>query len=179
MVFAAGTLAPDLGFFPGSPASFSHRVHQERTADFVRCLVAGASSPEEHAFAKGWALHVIVDTATHPFVTAEAANMGAPRGAPGPDRSQLWHKKLEWGFDCHVLSRDEDAEIGDQVEALRHTEPEGGFLRAAANLYESDASEVALRRGWISMTLWVPRLLRILLWTGSVRWPGRTLPTQL
>ena len=91
----------------------------------------------------------------------------------------VWHKKLEWGFDCHVLSRDEAAEIGDQVEALRHTEPEGGFLRAAANLYESDASEAALRRGWISMTLWVPRLLRILLWTGSVRWPGRTLPTQL
>ena len=168
--FAAGVVAPDLGFFPDGPASFSRRVHHENTGDFVGAIEAEADGPEELAFARGWALHVITDIAIHPFVNAEAADRGAGENG-AKDRSQLWHKKLEWGFDCHILSSEQAVGIGTLVDALRQTTPPIGFLKAAADMYGGDGSEQDIRRGWTCMMSWVARLPRILLWTGSVRWP--------
>ena len=167
--FAAGTVAPDLGFYPGGPHQFSHRVHHENTGDFVRAIVASAQSIEEQAFAMGWALHVITDTVIHPFINAEAARRW--RQDYSRDRSELWHKKLEWGFDCHVLSSEEGQGIDVQVAALVKTAPGSTFLAAAAQMYEGDASENDIRYGWTATMTWIARLLRILLWTGNVSWP--------
>ncbi len=133
-------------------------------------IVAAAESPEEQAFARGWALHVITDIAIHPFVNAEAAERGVSEKGT-KDRRQLWHKKIEWGFDCHVLSLEQAAGIDGRVDALKQTEPAKSFLSAASNMYGSDASEPDIRRGWASMVSWVARIMRILLWTGSVTWP--------
>jgi len=167
--FAAGSVAPDLGFFPDGPASFSHRVHHESTGDFVDLMVAGADSPEDQAFARGWALHVLTDITIHPFINAEAAKRGVSGNKK--DRSQLWHKKLEWGFDCHALSSEQVVGIDVRVDALKQTAPSGAFLMAAAQMYGGDASDPDIRRGWTSMVCWLARIMRILLWTGSVTWP--------
>jgi hypothetical protein len=175
--FAAGVVAPDLGFFPDGPTSFSHRVHHESTGDFVGALVAGADSPEDQAFAKGWALHVLTDIAIHPFINAEADRRGI--SGTKKDRSQLWHKKLEWGFDCHVLSSEQVAGIDVRVDALKQTDPSSAFLMAAAQMYGGDASQLGIRRGWTSMVCWVARIMRILLWTGSFTWPQSGFPIRL
>lgn len=132
-------------------------------------MVAGADSPEDQAFARGWALHVLTDIAIHPFINAEAAKRGVSGNKK--DRSQLWHKKLEWGFDCHVMSSGQAAGIDVRVDALKQTTPSGAFLAAAADMYGGDALEPDLRRGWTSMVCWLARIMRILLWTGSVTWP--------
>ena len=165
--FAVGVLAPDLGFFPGGPFEFSRRAHHESTGDFARALLAGARSLEEEAFALGWALHVFTDLATHPYVNAQAADNG--RSSPGRNRNELWHKRLEWGFDCHVITAGEASGIPERVDALVSSKPGGHFLTVAAEVFGDDADAGDLRHGWVAMTSWVRRLLSIFLWTGNAR----------
>jgi hypothetical protein len=171
--FAAGSVAPDLGFFPGGPSIFSQRVHHESTADCVRDLLAGAKTSEEEAFGLGWALHVITDIAIHPFINAEAARRGRADGSR--DRRELWHKKLEWGYDCHALSSSAAAGMDMRVEALAHCEPGATFLKVAEALYGDDAVEHELRSGWRAMMIWIRRLLRILPWSGNVTTPRQSM----
>lgn len=156
--FLAGSIAPDVGFFPGGPATFSDRVHHESTGDLVRTLLSLAETPEEVAFAAGWALHVETDVATHPFVNRLAAD---PRNQPR-QRLGLWHKRVEWGLDCQVL----DASHG----RLRLWEqplvfPVNLLARAAQPIFGADVDVARLQAGVRGMPTWLHRIARTLLWS--------------
>ena len=139
----------------------------------MRDLLAGAKTSEEEAFGLGWALHVITDIAIHPFLNAEAVRRGSADGRR--DRRELWHKKLEWGYDCHALSSTAAAGIDRRVETLVHCEPGATFLKVAEALYGDDAVEHELRSGWRAMMIWIRRLLRILSWSGNVPPPQQRI----
>lgn len=70
--FLHGTLAPDMGNFPGGSSELAHAVHTERTGDVVRGLMRAAVTPAETAFAWGWLSHVLADVEIHPLVNASA-----------------------------------------------------------------------------------------------------------
>jgi hypothetical protein len=71
--FLHGTLAPDMGNFPGGDSALAHAVHTRRTGDVVRALFDAAVTRAETAFAWGWLSHVLADAWIHPLVNAAAA----------------------------------------------------------------------------------------------------------
>lgn len=168
--FLAGAVAPDLGFFPGGPATFSRRAHHECTADLARALLVVADDATEEAFAAGWALHVYTDAATHPVVNRLADDHRVQMSDQPAARLDLWHKRVEWGIDCHVLSQAAHkpplwrqalvfpAEPGDRCQ----------LARAARDIFGEDADDGALRKGWAATERWVRRLAPMFLWTGSL-----------
>ena len=171
--FLAGSLGPDLGFFPGGPTDFSRRVHHEHTADLVRSLLSAASDEVEAAFAAGWALHVCTDVATHPIVNRQADYLRRQKSLQADDRNDLWHKRVEWGIDCHVLSFVEPRPLWRSQ--LLFPAVAGGpslLARASGELFGEAADDDALRAGWASALRWIRRLGPIFAWTGSCRPPA-------
>ncbi|MDA0337764.1 MAG: zinc dependent phospholipase C family protein [bacterium] len=160
--FLAGSLAPDVGFFPGGPAAFSHRVHHERTGDFVRLLLSEARGAADEAFVAGWALHTETDAATHPLINRLAA--APPRPPLGAARQDLWHKRIEWGLDCRILGA-----TGYQPPLWQQPlqVPVDLLIRSARSLYGVDTAPLHLRRGLSRLADWIGRLARILFWSGS------------
>jgi hypothetical protein len=174
--FLAGTLAPDVGFFPGGPRTFSHRVHHEATGDFVRALLSAARSSVDEAFAAGWALHVEIDVATHPLVNLQASYKLHELSADRPD---LWHKRIEWGLDCEILGATVyqpplwEQPLQFSAEML---------VSAARSVYGIEVNPHRLRRRLSALAGWIQRLAMILFWSGSAsrdlvlvpwRGPGR------
>ncbi len=160
--FLAGSLAPDVGFFPGGPAAFSHRVHHELTGDFVRRLLSEARCPAEEAFVAGWALHIETDAGTHPLINRLAAALsGQPLGAA---RQDLWHKRIEWGLDCRILGA-----TGYQPPLWQQPlqVPVDLLIRSADALYGVDTDLLHLRRGLSGLADWIRRLAMVLFWSGS------------
>lgn len=169
----AGTLAPDLGFFPRGPAAFSSRVHHERTGDFLRALQQEAAGDLERAFVAGWALHLCTDLAVHPLVDQTLAE---DTKAPMDHRirSELRHKRLEWGLDCELLERPELAFLWAVELSFPRRPAEPGLLSAVGTrFYGQEAREVLVQRGARSVCRWISRLPWIFLWSGHARLPGR------
>lgn len=175
--FLAGSLGPDLGYFPGGPAAFSHRVHHDATADLVRALLASARSDAEEAFAAGWALHVHCDVATHPLINEQADRCRQQLSRQPPARLDLWHKRVEWGLDCTVLESTGYRPALWRQPLLFPAEAGGASLlgRAAQAVYGA-VDDGQLRRGWASLETWVRRLAPLFGWTGSCRLPGVAPP---
>ena len=69
--FLHGSLAPDMGNFPGGNAALARLVHTRRTGDLCRVLLARAVTQQELAFACGWLAHIIADVLVHPLVNDE------------------------------------------------------------------------------------------------------------
>lgn len=88
--FLHGSLAPDMGNFPGGSTAFARQVHTRRTGAVARTLLRSAATPRERAFAWGWITHVIADALIHPLV-----NEYALRRAPGV----VEHVRVEVGID--------------------------------------------------------------------------------
>ena len=170
--FAAGSVGPDIGFFPGGPAALSHRVHLERPGDFLRTLTQEAVSTSERAFAAGWGLHVYTDIAVHPWVEARVASLlGEGIRPAAPD---LWHMRLEWGIDCRLLA---DEGIDGLWNAHLHfpRRADGSSLLGEVGkvFYDRDADESLLERGEEATARWLQRIPKILWWGGHIRVPGR------
>jgi hypothetical protein len=100
--FLHGTLAPDMGNFPGGMRAFAHAVHTQRTADVTRALFDAAQTPPESAFAWGWLSHVLADAAIHPLVNREAARHSA-NGAV----TIVEHVRVEVGLDVWFCCGDD------------------------------------------------------------------------
>jgi hypothetical protein len=169
--FAAGSVGPDIGFFPGGPAALSHRAHLERPGDFLRALTQGASSANERAFAAGWGLHVYTDMAVHPWVEdCVAALLSEGTRPASPD---LWHLRLEWGIDCRLLA-------GEGMDGLWNARlhfprrADGHSLLGAVGeaFYGRDADESLLERGEEATARWLQRIPKILWWGGHIRVAG-------
>ena len=168
--FLAGSVAPDIGFFPRGPRPFSERVHCERSGAFLRALLAEAQDRVERAFAEGWALHVYTDLFFHPLINAQVAAL-LRQSRPGAD-PDLWHLRLEWGLDCLLLEA-EDKGFLWEVPLCVPLRPDGTSLLGLVGrrFYGEDAREALLRQGVDSLCRWIGRLPRIFLWTGSTRPP--------
>ena len=166
--FCAGSIAPDLGFFPGGPRAFSERAHHQDTGDFLRALGAGARDSLERAFVFGWALHLYTDIATHPWIN-EFADRTVARLGCQTSRRDLWHLRLENGIDCHFLEQPEQRFLW----SFNLDWDRGGgaeLLAAVGGTYFGEvALESALSRGIRSQCKWVARLPKIFLLTGHTR----------
>lgn len=92
--FLHGTLAPDMGNFPGGSSELAHAVHTVRTADVTRALFDAAGTPAEMAFAWGWLSHVLADADIHPLINTAAAR----RSADGR-LTLVEHVRVEVGID--------------------------------------------------------------------------------
>jgi len=66
--FLHGSLAPDMGFIPGTHRFISEVAHYVRTGDLARALLREASTEREVAFAWGWVSHLLGDVLLHPRV---------------------------------------------------------------------------------------------------------------
>ena len=171
--FQAGSVAPDIGFFPGGPRRLSHRIHHERTGDFARHLLALSRTPAEEAFAAGWALHLYTDIRIHPLINEEVALAAAGSGALS-GRSDLWHKSLEWGLDCHVLEKSSAAEWVVKIDMPVRPGEECQLTGAAREYFPSEADDEVICRGWRSLASWVGRMPSIFKWAGSAKPVGHS-----
>lgn len=171
--FLAGSVAPDMGYFPGGPRRFSVRVHHEHTGDFLRALRDEARDEVEQAFVAGWALHVYADVVLHPWVNACVATLLQGRSGCAATRRDLWHMRLEHGIDCVLLERDELQFMwGVNLCFPLRSDGPGLVATAAEPFYGEDVREVQIIQGMGSLKKWVRRLPRLFLWT------GRTCPTR-
>jgi len=170
--FAAGSVGPDIGFFPGGPAALSHRVHLERCGDFLRALTQGAASADEQAFAAGWGLHVYADMAVHPWVEARVAAL--LREGTRPAAPDLWHLRLEWGVDCRLLAgAGMDGLWSARLYFPRRADGRSLLGEVGAAFYGRDADESLLQRGEEATARWLQRIPKILWWGGHIRRAGR------
>lgn len=98
-----GSLGPDMGNFPGGSTQLARLVHNRRTGDVVRALLATATSEAEHAYALGWLSHVIADVLIHPLVNDVATTL-----TPGAGYTIRDHVRVEVGLDvrfcCDALT---------------------------------------------------------------------------
>jgi hypothetical protein len=165
--FQAGSLAPDLGFFPGGPRRLSERIHHEFSGDFLRALRDEAEDEIDGAFAAGWALHLYTDCAIHPWVNAriEALLKDNERHlVPNPD---LWHMRSEWGIDCHLLEQDQNRFLWEAVLHFPgNSSAPGPLMRTAAKFFRQDGGEEGIARGEDALKKWTRLLPRIFLWCG-------------
>jgi hypothetical protein len=92
--FLHGSLAPDMGNFPGGSTAFAHLVHTHRSGDVQRALLDIADTPEERAFAYGWLTHILADVLVHPLINDEAARCTDARVA-----AIVEHVRVEVGID--------------------------------------------------------------------------------
>ena len=75
--FLHGSLAPDMGNFPGGSSALAHAVHTHRTGAVQRALFRSVRTQRERAFAHGWLTHVIADALIHPLINDDAARRSA------------------------------------------------------------------------------------------------------
>ena len=170
--FAAGAVGPDIGFFPGGPFAFSHRVHLERCGDFLRHLCEKAQNDEERAFAAGWGLHVYTDMAVHPWVEANVSQILDQGNKPAI--SDLWHMRLEWGIDCRFLAQEGVESLWEaQIHFPRRGDGSSLLGEVGTIFYGADADEDLLQQGALATARWLLRIPKILWWTGHTQRRGR------
>lgn len=168
--FFAGSVAPDLGFFPGGPRRFSERLHHEQTGDFLRALRDRVQDDLEWAFVSGWALHLYTDIALHPWVNSQVDVLLGNLSGPFSGRRDLWHLRLENGIDCDLLSRDELGFLWDvDIQFPRRQADCEILIQVGKIFFAGDVREAQVRQGMESQKKWVRRLPMIFLWTGNVR----------
>jgi hypothetical protein len=92
--FHHGSLAPDMGNFPGGSSTLAHVVHTRRTGEVQRTLFRSARTGPERAFACGWLTHVVADAVIHPLINADAA-----RRAHDGTATIVEHVRVEVGID--------------------------------------------------------------------------------
>lgn len=178
--FYSGSIAPDLGLFPGGPTVFSQRLHHEATADFLRALRAAAADAAEAAFAAGWALHVCTDVAIHPWVNSLADDQMARRRGQLARRRDLWHMRIENGIDCHILTSADSRFLWDLELAWEEGGSSAELLAAVGERFlGADAAAPALAAGIVSQRRWVARLPGIYLYAGHARPSARPMGRML
>ena len=160
--FMHGSLAPDIGYFPGGVRLFSELAHLERPADLARAMLASAQTPEHRAYALGWATHLLADAAIHPLLNeAGGEYLYGDRTRPvSSTEDVITHMRLEFGLDAAMLARFSVADgvwcegnvtaetIGCLVRAFQDTY---GWSPAAASLLASHRFSGRLSR--IALTI--------------------------
>ena len=100
--FLHGSVAPDMGFFPGTPQLLAELAHLSRTADLTREILRLAQSDAQMAFALGWFSHILLDALVHPIVNSTARDLLGPATDHSRAEHDHMHIRLEIGLDLAV-----------------------------------------------------------------------------
>jgi hypothetical protein len=103
--FAAGSLGPDIHYFPGGDKRIANLAHNQRPVDLGLNLISCAANETEEAYARGWMLHIVADIVTHELVNRYVAErLHTSRTARvNYSADPLGHHRIEWGIDVHLL----------------------------------------------------------------------------
>jgi len=159
--FFKGSMAPDMGYYPGGFPRLSALAHGSRTADLARELVSTAETDTERAFAWGWVSHVLADVLVHPCIEVAcrpAGDAGEERRETSPD-PHIRHLRIELGLDARLIARD----AGSVRRAWRAlgTGPGPAFVSSALHsVHGNQISPADVARSDLAITRFVPLLLR-------------------
>jgi len=106
--FLFGSLAPDLGYFPGGDGLLAELAHCVRTSELARNLIATAKNEQDIALAWGWVTHILADVWIHPLINQAAAERITGRRTPGLTYvdDPATHVRVELGLDAILPLRD-------------------------------------------------------------------------
>ena len=100
-----GSVAPDMGYFPGGDQFASDLAHYHTPATLTRNLWRLAQDEVGRQFARGWATHVLADVLIHPLINRAAGEL---TGGPTPRtyaEDPVAHVRVEQGLDAAVAGR--------------------------------------------------------------------------
>lgn len=166
----AGALAPDAGYYPGAESSISTLVHVVEPWAFCRALLELAQTPQEKAFALGWASHAFLDLRTHGQLVNRLAG-----GVYNDDR--LKHKQIEWGLECRQLEKPENAWLWQAA-----TDTQAGWSLWSKSMQKTYGLKVDPRflgQGQASQQKEVTRLPYVWWWSGRLAEPNGGLVNSL
>jgi hypothetical protein len=100
--FFFGSLAPDLGYFPGGEGLLADLAHCVRPAHLARNLINSAENELERALAWGWVTHVLGDIWIHPLINQAAGERAFGHRLPGLTYADdpVAHVRIELGMDA-------------------------------------------------------------------------------
>ncbi|MCP4751244.1 MAG: zinc dependent phospholipase C family protein [Proteobacteria bacterium] len=177
--FAAGTLGPDLNFFPGGKGEVSDLAHLERPVDLGRALVAGASNDKEKAYALGWMMHIVTDLTTHELVNRLVAERRHPNQASDKTfiDDPLGHHRIEWGIDVFLAQdRELAARIPDLGTTLGSaTDATGLVVKAYKEVFEYDLSPDTWQNALFGMIKYIGLFEFVWRLTGRIASPNRAV----
>jgi hypothetical protein len=117
-LFLYGSVAPDIGFFPGTRREFSELAHRGGGAGLIRLLHHYASSPARCGYLCGWVAHLLVDREVHPLIDRAAAEWLATGDLQISHRPEhVAHMRVEYGLDHRLF------ELNPGLQRLRLAEP--------------------------------------------------------
>ncbi|MGB2605146.1 MAG: zinc dependent phospholipase C family protein [Candidatus Sulfotelmatobacter sp.] len=105
-----GSAIQDMGYYPFGKKFFSNLTHYARTGDFISCLVRGARTIDEYAFAIGALSHYLGDSIGHSQAINPATALEFPKLEHefGPTvtygESPHGHIRTEFAFDIDELT---------------------------------------------------------------------------
>jgi hypothetical protein len=153
--FLFGSLAPDLGYYPGGDRLFSDLAHYIRSGELARSLIAAAQTDADRALAWGWVTHVLADAWIHPLINqavGEHIHGNRLPGVPYADDAAA-HVRVETGLDAAlpvVAGWPDPPAIGRAPEAslfapvARAYQATYGFAPSCARLYSAHRIAIAL-----------------------------------
>jgi hypothetical protein len=106
-LFFYGSVAPDIGFFPGTRREFSVLAHRGGGAALIRLLHRHASTPARRGYLCGWVAHLLVDREIHPLIERAAAERLATDDLQISHRPEhVAHMRVEYGLDHRLFAQD-------------------------------------------------------------------------
>jgi hypothetical protein len=106
-LFIYGSVAPDIGFFPGTPRDFSELAHRDGGAGVIRLLHRHASTPAQRGYLCGWVAHLLADRVIHPLIDRAAAERLATGELQILHRPEhVAHMRVEYGLDHRLFEQD-------------------------------------------------------------------------
>lgn len=158
--FLDGSMAPDVGYYPGNDRLVSDLAHYRRSADLTRALLAEAGDGEELAFAWGWAAHALADAEIHPWIGRTCGHLrhGDRDRRMDASEDEAMHVAVETGLDATVQLREGPSLPRPPATSFLADGRIGLLERALARTYgvslPPDALEAAYRRASRLMQGW-------------------------
>ncbi|CAN5828130.1 hypothetical protein BH23GEM6_BH23GEM6_22060 [soil metagenome] len=117
-LFIYGSVAPDIGFFPGTRRDFSELAHRNGGAGLIRLLRRSAITPAQRGYMCGWVAHLLADRVVHPLIDRAAAERLATGELQISHRPEhVAHMRVEYGLDHRLFEQDR------RLQRLRLGEP--------------------------------------------------------
>lgn len=173
--FMHGSLAPDMGFFPGGDGAASTLVHAGGAVAVARRLLASAKTDADRAFAWGWIAHILADVEVHPIIEAAAdAALRGSRAAATPATRMLAHIRLEVGLDAWHL-RYRTALRGLRLRHALDARRIGWLREALTTVYGDRFTNERLLASHRGVTRWYHAYLILLGWIAAEHGAGRDI----
>jgi hypothetical protein len=154
-----------MGFVPGIDRFVSELAHYVDPADLTRSLFRQARTPDEQAFAWGWASHVLGDVFLHPGVGRAVGERlhGDRKRRMNAEEDLPTHVGMEVGLDLALLDRIPGIPSPPPDPFLDRTNGRflGEALRATYKLPWDPAELVRNHRRAVFLTSLWPRAIRL------------------